>query len=103
MIQGGFFKMARRFNKEKLKAFLIRRRINAFGLFIITVISALITLLGALFKIPYKKLDLLFLVTAALIVLCFIQAFKMRKSFRTIRSFKGHRKKNASLKHQTEN
>ena len=87
--------MAMRFNKEKFKAFLLRRRTNAFGLFVITLTSALITLICGLRGIAAKKLDLLIWVTIALIVLCFIQAFKMRKSFKTIRSFKGHRKKKA--------
>ena len=85
--------MSRRLNSEKLKAFLIRRKINAFGLLVITVMSALITLFCALSNAPAKKVEMLIFVTAALVVLCFIQAFKMRKSFRTIRSFKGHRKK----------
>ena len=87
--------MAMRFNKEKFKTFLLRRRTNAFGLFVITLTSALITLICGLRGIAAKKLDLLIWVTIALIVLCFIQAFKMRKSFKTIRSFKGHRKKKA--------
>ena len=86
--------MAMRFNKEKFKAFLLRRRINAFGLFVITLTSALITLICGLRGITAQKLDLLIWVTLALIALCFIQAFKMRKSFKTIRAFKGHRKKN---------
>ena len=84
-----------RFNKEKFKAFLIRRRTNSFGLFVITLTSALITLICGLRGISAKKLDILIWVTVALIVLCFIQAFKMRKSFKTIRAFKGHRKKKA--------
>lgn len=88
--------MAIRINREKLKSFLVRRRINAFGLFLITLISALITLFCGLRGISARKLDILIWVTIALVVLCFIQAFKMRKSFRTIRSFKGTRKKKHS-------
>lgn len=87
-----------RFNSEKLRAFLIRRRINSFGLFLITLTSALITLICGLRGISAVKLDLLVWVTIALILLCFIQAFKMRKSFKTLHSFKGHRKK----KHASE-
>ena len=85
--------MAIKINKEKLKTFLLRRRINSFGLFLITVMCILITLLCALLGLPSSKLDLLVMVDIALVVLCFIQAFKTRKSFRTIRSFKGSRKK----------
>ena len=85
--------MASYINREKLKAFMLRRRINSFGLFVITVMSALITLVCALTGLSASKLDLLITVTIALVLLCFIQAFKMRKSFRTIRSFKGMRKR----------
>ena len=88
--------MAMRFNKEKFKAFLIRRRTNAFGLFVITLMSALVTLICGLRGIAAKKLDLLIWVTLSLIALCFIQAFKMRKSFKTIHAFKGHRKKKSN-------
>jgi len=90
--------MASKINREKLKAFLIRRRINAFGLFFITVMSSIITLFCTFTDISSRKLDLLIFVTIALVVLCFIQAFKMRKSFRTIRSFKGIRKKKDQTK-----
>ena len=82
-----------RFNKEKLKSFLLRRRINAFGLFVITVMSALITLICGIRGISAAKLDLLIWVTISLVMLCFIQAFKMSKSFKTLHAFKGHRKR----------
>jgi len=85
--------MAARFNKEKFRAFLLRRKLNAFGLLSITVMSALITLICALTGMSSRKLDLLVWVTIALVLLCFIQAFKMRRSFRTIRSKSLHRKK----------
>ena len=85
--------MARVFNKEKLKQFMIRRKINFFSLIVITAMSALITLVCALTGISSSKLYLMVMVTIALVILCFIQAFKMRKSFRTIRSFKGLRRK----------
>lgn len=86
--------MRMRLNKEKLKAFIERRKINFFTLLLITVVSALITLAGALMNISSRKLELMVMVTVAFVILCFIQAFKMRKSFRTIRAFKGKRKKN---------
>lgn len=79
--------MANKINRERLKAFLLRRRLNAFGLLTITVISAIITILCALNG--FDKTDILVVVTVLLVLLCFVQAFRMRSSFRTIRSFKG--------------
>ena len=83
--------MANKLNRERLKAFILRRKLNAFGLLSITVASVLITLLCALIGFP--RTDILAGVTVLLVVLCFVQAFRMRSSFRTIRSFKGSRKK----------
>ena len=83
--------MPRKFNKERLKSFIARRKINALGLTVITAASALITLYCAL--TGFKRTDILVFVTIALIVLCLIQAFKNKKAFRTMKSFKGWRKK----------
>lgn len=83
--------MPRKFNKERLKAFIARRKINALGLTIITCASALITLCCAL--TGFKRTEILVIVTIALIALCLLQAFKNRKSFRTMKSFKGWLKK----------
>ena len=83
--------MANKLNRERLKAFILRRKLNAFGLLFITVASVLITLLCALIGFP--RTDILAVVTVLRVVLCFVQAFRMRSSFRTIRSFKGSRKK----------
>lgn len=83
--------MARKLNREKLKAFIERRKINSFGLLAITLISAVITLVCALSG--FARTDILTLVTIALVVLCVVQMYKMRSSFRTIRSFKGARKR----------
>ena len=83
--------MANKLNRERLKAFILRRKLNAFGLLSITVASVLITLLCALIGFP--RTDILAVVTVLLVLLCFVQAFRMRSSFRTIRSFKGSRKK----------
>jgi len=87
--------MASTINRERLKAFLLRRKLNAFGLLIITTLSAVITLICAL--TGFARTDILVVVTVLLVVLCFIQAWRMRRSFRTIRSFKGspRRKKRA--------
>lgn len=85
--------MSRKFNRSSLKAFIARRRSNALGLTIITAASALITLLCAM--TGFKHTDVLIVVTILLLALCLIQALKYRKSFRTIKSFKGSRKKKA--------
>ena len=84
--------MKKPFNREKLRAFIQRRRINAVGLLVITLLSALVTVICA-FK-RFARTDLLAVVTLMLVVLCFIQEMKLRSSFRTLRSFKGfHRRK----------
>lgn len=85
--------MAARFNKEKLKNFILRRKLNSFGLMSLTVMSILATLICALKGISSRKLDLLVWVTIALIALCFIQAFKMKRRFRTIHAKSLRRKK----------
>ena len=83
--------MANHSKRERLKAFLLRRRLNAFGLLSITALSALITLAGAL--CGFRRTDILAVITLLLVVLCFVQGYRMRSSFRTIRSFRGARKK----------
>ncbi len=83
--------MARKINREKLKAFLERRKINTFGLMLITAVSAVTTLACALSG--FARTDILALITIALVILCVVQMYKMRSSFRTIRSFKGSRKR----------
>lgn len=86
--------MLRRFNKERLKAFIARRKINALGLSVITAASVLITLFCSM--TGFKRTEILVIVTIALIVLCLLQAFKNRKAFRTMKSFRGWRKKKTS-------
>ena len=84
--------MKKPLNREKLRAFIQRRRINAAGLLVITLFSAVITVICAFKHFP--RTDLLAVVTLLLVVLCFIQELKLRRSFRTLRSFKGfHRRK----------
>lgn len=86
--------MPRRFNKERLKAFIARRKINALGLSVITAASVLITLFCAM--TGFKRTEILVIVTIALIALCLLQAFKNKKAFRTMKSFRGWRKKKTS-------
>lgn len=83
--------MPSRINREKIKAFVFRRKSNAYGLLALTVASAVITLLCAF--AGFSRTNLLVIITILLVLLCFVQAFKMRSSFRTIHAFKGYRKK----------
>ena len=83
--------MAKVFNRKKLTAFIQRRKINALGLTVLTAASVLITLICAL--TDFKHTDILVLVSIAMVVLCLLQYFKNRRGFRTMRSFKGSRKK----------
>lgn len=79
--------MANKINRERLKAFLLRRKLNAVSLLSITVISILISILCAVSGFAHT--DIILIVTALLVLLCFIQAYKMRRSYRTLRAFKG--------------
>lgn len=79
--------MANKINRERLKAFLLRRKLNAVSLLSITVISILISIFCAVSGFAHT--DIILIVTALLVLLCFIQAYKMRRSYRTLRAFKG--------------
>jgi len=79
------------FNKARLRAFIQRRKINALALLIITFACALITIICAVRG--FARTDILGVVTILLVILCFIQEYKLRRSYRTIKSFKGSRKK----------
>lgn len=83
--------MARKINRERLKAFILRRKANALGLSALTLFSAAATALGAL--VGFKRTDVLAVVTALLMLLCLVQMIRMKKNFRTIRAFKGVRRK----------
>jgi len=82
------------FNKKSLQAFIMRRKINALGLLVITFSTAIITAICALRG--FARTDILATVTVLLVILCLIQEIKLRKTFRTIPSFKGVRKKKNS-------
>lgn len=79
------------FNKERLRAFIQRRKINALGLLVLTFMTAVITIICAIQG--FKRTDILAVVTILMVALCFVQEIKMRRSYRTIKSFKGFRKK----------
>ena len=75
--------------RQRFKNFILRRKLNVLGLLVITVMSALITLVCAIRGFVYT--DILFIVSLLLVALCFVQSIKLKKSFRTIRHFKGSR------------
>lgn len=83
--------MTGKLNREKLKAFLYRRRSNTLGLLLITAFSIVVTLLCAM--TGFKRTDILAGVCVLLVLLCIVQLYRVRKSFRTIRSFRGIRRK----------
>ena len=83
--------MKHRISRAKFKEFIMRRKVNAYTLLALTVFSAVITFLCAMQG--FHRTDVLVGVTIALIVLCIVQAYKLRSSFRTIKMFRGVRKK----------
>ena len=87
-------------NREKLRDFIQRRKINAFGLLALTVLSLAVTLLGIL--TGFSRTNILVFVTIMLLLLCAVQLYKLRHSFRTIRSFKGLRKRRSGGAAQAE-
>ena len=84
--------LKKKINKDVLKAFIQRKKINALGLIIITAISAVCTLLGA--ATNFHRTDILAIITAVMVLLCILQLIKNGRGFRTLRSSKPlHRKK----------
>ena len=84
--------------RKRFKAFILQRKLNTLNrvgikvirpMLVITMMSAIITLICALKG--FARTDVLVIVTVLLVVLCFIQSFKLKKSFRTIHHFKGSR------------
>lgn len=68
--------------RQRFKNFILRRKLNSLGLLVITLMSILITLVCALRGFAYT--DILIFVSVLLVALCFVQAVKLKKSFRTI-------------------
>lgn len=87
--------MANKLNRERLKAFFFRRRINFMTLLVITFLSIAVTLFCRMTGFIPGRIVILEIVSLLLIVLCIVQAYRMRRSFRTMRNFKGRRKKKA--------
>lgn len=85
--------MANQLNKEKLRKFFFRRRINFLTLLVITLLSIAVTLVCRITGFIPGRIVILEIVSLLLIVLCAVQAYRMRTSFRTMKDFKGKRKK----------
>lgn len=78
-------------NKQRVRSFLFRRKANLMGLLAITGLSVVVTVAFALLRSP--RTGVLVCVTALLFLLCAVQLYRMRSSYRTIPSFRGFRKK----------
>lgn len=76
---------------DKLREFVQRRRINTIGVFLLTLLSLVLTILGALVSFP--RAYILAFVTVMLTLLSAVQIFKLRSGFRTIRDFRGFRRR----------
>lgn len=85
--------MANQINRRKWKEFFFRRKINMTTLLVITLMSVVITGICLIAGFLPERITLLELVTAALIVLSIVQTYRMKSSFRTMKDFKGKRKK----------
>ena len=82
--------------RQRFKNFILRRKLNVLGLLVITVMSALITLVCAIRGFVYT--DILFIVA-----LCFVQSIKLKKSFRTIpQHFKSSRRRHLHAENNME-
>ena len=88
--------MANRLNKAKLKEFFFRRRINFATLLVLTLMSLIITTACLITGFIPERIIILELVTLLLFILCCVQTYRMSRSFRTMKSFKGKRKKKKS-------
>ena len=85
--------MANKLNRDKLRRFFFRRKINFATLLAIALLSAAATLICHITGFIPGRLIILDIVTLLLAALCIVQAYRMRTSFRTMKDFKGKRKK----------
>lgn len=83
--------MARKIDRARLKAFVLRRRANMMGLLAITAFSFITTIIC--FFCGFERTDVLSVVTACFILLCLVQMLRMKKSFRTLKAYKAVRKR----------
>jgi Ca2+/Na+ antiporter len=79
-------------NRRHLKDFLARRKINTLGLFIITLISLIITVICVM--TGFKRSNILIMVTVFLFALCVFFYFRKKKVYTTYK-YRRFKKKNA--------
>lgn len=79
-------------NRRHLKNFLARRKINTLGLYIITLISLIITVICII--TGFKRSNILIVVTVFLFALCVFFFIKKKKLYTTYK-YRSFKKKNA--------
>ena len=85
--------MGKNVNKKKLSEFFMRRKLNLLSLVSITLLSIAVTVLCLITGFIRERVGILALISALLVILCIIQTLRMKSSFRTMKDFKGKRKK----------
>lgn len=85
--------MGTKINKENFKAFMKRRKLNFYSLLAITCLSILITAICLIVGWIPNRVSILVVVSVLLALLCCLQTYRLRKCFRTMKEFKGQRKK----------
>lgn len=83
--------MAHYTNHKRFREFIFRRKLNAFGLLALAILSSIITIFCAV--IGFHRTDMLIIVTVLIFILGVVQNIKLRSSFRTLKSARGIRKK----------
>lgn len=83
--------MGHRIDREKIRAFVLRKKANLWGLIAITAISIALTVAAAL--LGFRRTGILVVVSVLLVLLCTLQLYKMRSSYRTMPRFRGFRKR----------
>ena len=84
--------MGKTINKKKLGEFFMRRKLNFLSLLSVTLLSIAATAVCLVTGFIPERVGILALISVLLMILCIIQAFRMKSSFRTMKSFKGRRK-----------
>lgn len=85
--------MGKTINRKKLGEFFLRRKMNFLSLLAVTLLSIVVTILCAVTGFIRDRIGMLVLIDVLLLILCVIQTLRMKSSFRTMKAFKGKRKK----------
>ncbi|MBR5287513.1 MAG: hypothetical protein IKU34_02845 [Clostridia bacterium] len=85
--------MGKRINRKTLGEFFVRRKLNLLSLLSITLLSIVVTVVCLITGFIRERVGILVFVSVMLMILCIIQTFRMKSSFRTMKDFKGKRKK----------